>query len=491
MSDVRSRIPGVDALLASREGAALLERYGHARAVEALRDAVSDVRAGIGTAAAAGEMTEGHQDWADRAEDASLYVDRARLRLEAADIPSLRQVINATGVVLHTNLGRAPLADEAVEAMHRAARRYTNLEYDLEGGRRGSRYVHCVSLLCEITGAEDALVVNNAAAALILALNTVGQGLGVAVSRGELVEIGGGFRIPEMLERAGARLVEVGSTNRTRVSDYEAALTRGESGPENSGRRKTDGEASVSAILKVHRSNFRVTGFTEEATLEQLSELARGQGIPLIHDLGSGLMVDASDVGLPPEPRASESLAAGSDVVVVSGDKLLGGTQAGILVGRADLMERMRRNPLCRALRVDKVTLAGLEATLRLYRDPATVRSRVPTLAMLSADLGDLEARACGVAARLREAGVDCEPVATKGAVGGGTYPGVELDSWAVELPGAGADALADALRAGEPPVVGRIVDDRLRLDVRTVFGSQEDDLVRRVLECRGVGSGR
>jgi len=484
MSDPRSLIPGIDALLANAAGVALVEEYGHARTVHALRDAVDAVRAEIGTDAAVREG-EAAPDWAVHAGDPSTYTTRAQGQLEAADVPSLRPVINATGVVLHTNLGRAPLADEAVAAMRHAAGGYTNLEYDLEEGRRGSRYVHCASLLCELTGAEDALVVNNAAAALVLALNTVAQGLGVAVSRGELVEIGGGFRIPEVLERAGAHLVEVGSTNRTRAVDYEAALTAGEPHGAKQGRRATDGDAPASAILKVHRSNFRVTGFTEETGLDQLSELARACGIPLIHDLGSGLMIDAAELGLPEEARAAESLAAGSDVVVVSGDKLLGATQAGILLGRADLMERMRKNPLCRALRVDKVTLAGLEATLRLYRDPATVRSRVPTLAMLSAEVETLEERARGLVTRLREAGVECEAVEARGAVGGGTYPGVELESWAVELrSGPGAGALADALRNGAPPVIGRIVDDRLQLDVRTVFPGQQDDLARRVMEC-------
>ncbi len=473
MADPRSRIPGVDALLGAGESEELVDRFGRARTVTALRGAVEEVRRAV---------AEDPSGWEDRIDRVGEYVTRARATLEADEVPSLRHVLNATGVVLHTKLGRAPLAAEAVEAMRHAAGRYTNLEYDVERGRRGSRYVHCVSLLTELTGAEDALVVNNAAAALVLALNTLALHRGVAVSRGELVEIGGGFRIPEVIERAGARLVEVGSTNRTRARDYASALT-----------------PDVGAILKVHRSNFRITGFTEEATLAELAELGREHAVPVVHDLGSGLMVAASDLGLPDEPRPSESLASGSDIVVVSGDKLLGGTQAGILLGDAQLVERMRKNPLCRALRVDKVTLAGLEATLRLYRRPEAAVRSVPTLSMIATPPSQVEERARALCDRLHHAvrddetmQVDFAVVPTKGAVGGGTFPGVELPSWAVELRcSAGADAVGDALRAGNPPVVGRIVDDALRLDVRTVFVDQEDDLTRRVGEAlRSVSAG-
>jgi L-seryl-tRNA(Ser) seleniumtransferase len=298
--------------------------------------------------------------------------------------------VNATGVVLHTNLGRAPLAAAAVEAMVAAAQDYTNLEYDLERGERGSRYVHCASLLAELTGADAALVVNNAAAALVLALNTLARGRGVLVSRGELVEIGGGFRIPEMLERSGARLVEVGATNRTRMGDYERAFD----------------EEDVGTILKVHRSNFRITGFTEEATLAQLAELARARNVPLVHDLGSGLMLEAATLGLADEPLPHDSLAAGSDLVTFSGDKLLGGPQAGLVVGSADLVAQMRANPLCRALRVDKVTLAGLEATLRLYRDPEQAREEIPVLRMLAEEPAAVQTRAAAAAAALAALGV-------------------------------------------------------------------------------------
>lgn len=462
MSDPRSRIPSVDAILAAPDAAPLVERFGRSRVVEFVRAAVDSVREGF--SAGPGGTGPG----VDIAEPAT-YLDRARRLLEQDEVPSLRHVVNATGVVLHTNLGRAPLAEAAVRAMSEVAGRYTNLEFDLESGTRGSRYVHCVSLLTDLTGAEDALVVNNAAAALVLALNTFGQGRGVAVSRGELVEIGGGFRIPEMLERAGARLVEVGSTNRTRIADYAEAVEAG----------------GVSALLKVHRSNFRITGFTEEASIEELSDLSRGHGLPLVHDLGSGLMIGAGELGLPEEPRAVDSLRAGADVVVISGDKLMGATQAGVVLGRAEHVARMRKNPLCRALRVDKVTLAGLEATLRLYRDPVRVAESVPTLAMLSAASSTLEARARALAEALAGKGVDAQVIETAGAVGGGTYPGVALASWGVELRHpAGADALAAALRAGSVPVVGRIVEDGLRLDVRTVLPGQVETLVECVLEA-------
>ena len=465
MNDPRARIPSVDRLLEAPGLADLVPRYGRARVTEAIRGAVDEVRGRIADA-------PGGDGFSSRAADPDLYAELATAILLAEDVPSLRRVINATGVVLHTNLGRAPLSTAAVEAM-RAAAGYSNLELDLDEGVRGSRYVHCVDLLTSLTGAEDALVVNNAAAGLVLALNTVGRDRGVAVSRGELVEIGGGFRIPEVLERAGARLVEVGSTNRTRLADYEHAVLEGD----------------AQAILKVHRSNFRMSGFTEEAPIEQLASLARGRGLPLVHDLGSGLMIDAARLGLPDEPTPRRSVEAGADAVVVSGDKLMGGPQAGIVVGRAELIEAMRSNPLCRALRVDKVTLAGLEATLRAYRDPERTLAEIPTLRMLAETDARLSRRAEAIAARLGAegaGGVAVDVVETAGAVGGGTFPGVELPSRALSLRSDDVDRLARRLRAGDPPVVGRIVDDALLLDVRTVLPGEEDDLVRRVVEALG-----
>lgn len=463
--DPRRRILGVDALLLSEAFGPLLARFGRDPVTTAVRALVAEVRADATRATELGEALASEARWAE-------WVAR---RLEEQDVPSLRAVVNATGVILHTNLGRAPLAAAARDAMVRAAQGYSNLEFDLAEGRRGSRYVHCAELLEERTGAEAALVVNNAAAALVLALNTVARGRGVVVSRGELVEIGGGFRIPEIMERSGAHLVEVGSTNRTRVDDYAQALAR----------------EDVGAVLKVHRSNFRISGFTEEAELEALSGLCREAGVPLLYDLGSGLLADPKALGLPAEPRAPEALAAGADLVVVSGDKLLGGPQAGIVVGRADLVAGLRSNPLCRALRVDKVTLAGLEATLRLYRDPPRALAEIPTLRMLRYTADEVRARAGAVARALEDGGIEARAVPHGAAVGGGTYPDVEIPSWAVALrPGAGAEALAEALREGAPPVVGRIEDEELLLDLRTVDPAEDETLVRRIREASGAESG-
>lgn len=464
MTDPRRRIPGVDRLLASPECRPLLDAHPADRVSAHLRDAVAHVRE---------RVTLG--DVPETVEDASLYVDMAAEALLAEEAPSLRPVLNATGVVLHTNLGRAPLARSALDAAARVGAGYSNLEFDLESGRRGSRYVHSASLLRELTGAEDALVVNNCAAALVLAVNTLAAGREVAVSRGELVEIGGGFRIPEILDRAGAVLLEVGSTNRTRIDDYRKAL----------------GAGGACAILKVHRSNFRISGFTEEATLGELAELGRESGVPLVHDVGSGLLADPSLLGLPDEPRPALSLAGGADLVVFSGDKLLGGPQAGLVVGRSDLVARLRANPLCRALRVDKGTLAALEATLRLYRDPPRAVREIPALRMLATPVTELGERGTRLAERAREAGLRLEVVASVGAVGGGTYPGVELDSRALRLePGpGGADELAETLRRGDPPVVGRREEGALLLDLRTVDPADDETLLARLLEAVRLGT--
>ena len=462
MSDPRSAIPSVDRLLADARFVELVASHGHARVLEATREVVGHVREAV-----RGGIPE------TRLDDPGRYAAEVAASLAAADVPSLRPVVNATGVVLHTNLGRAPLADEAAAAMARAATVYSNLEYDLDEGARGSRYVHCVTLLTELTGAEDALVVNNAAAALVLTLNTLATGAGVVVSRGELVEIGGGFRIPDMIERAGTELVEVGSTNRTRLSDYREVL----------------GDGAVRAILKVHRSNFRITGFTEEASLADLAGLGDETSVPLVYDLGSGLLVEPGLLGLPGEPRPQEALREGAGLVVFSGDKLLGGPQAGVIVGRRDLVARLRANPLCRALRVDKTTLAGLEATLRLYRRPEQALDRIPVLRMLASKEGALRERAERLSADLAANGIASRVVPALGRVGGGTFPGVELASHAVALAPTAPAALADALRRGDPPVVARIVDDRLLLDVRTVLPGQEADVVRRVVEAWPAGS--
>lgn len=469
MSDPRSRIPGLDRLLLDEGASAFLTRFPRPRVADALRAAVESAREALA-----------RDEWPHDPADPSPYLDLAGRRLEAESRPSLRGVINATGVVLHTNLGRAPLAVEARVAMARAAEGYSNLEFDLDAGGRGSRYEHCRDLLRECTGAEDAVVVNNCAAALVVVVNALAAGRGVVVSRGELVEIGGGFRIPEMLTRAGATLLEVGSTNRTRLRDYRAAFEEG---------------VEVGAILKVHRSNFRIRGFTESVEIEALATLAAERGVPLVHDVGSGLLVEPATLGLPDEPTAARSLARGAGLAVFSGDKLLGGPQAGVVVGRSDLVERVRRNPLCRAMRVDKATLAALEATLRLYRDPDTVRDRVPVLRMLTRSAGELEGAAESLAGRLRLLpGIGAVSVeGSVGRVGGGTFPDHELPARVVRLAPAagGVDALAARLRAGAPPVVARVENGALLLDPRTVGLDEVDELVSAVGKALdGAGQG-
>ncbi|HEV8215710.1 MAG TPA: L-seryl-tRNA(Sec) selenium transferase, partial [Gemmatimonadaceae bacterium] len=383
-NDARRRLPSVTSLLESGDVQALLEQAPRAVVVDAIRRTIDAAR----LEPASAPSTE--QDWA-----------RAVSNAVAQSItPSLRRVINATGVVLHTNLGRAPLAPAAVDAIVRVAQGFSNLEYDLAQGARGSRYVHCTDLLRELTGAEDALVVNNGAAALVLVLNTVADGRDAIVSRGELVEIGGSFRIPDMMRKSGARLVEVGTTNRTHSDDYERAIG-----------------AETGAMLKVHRSNFALSGFVADASIAALAALGTPRGIPVIHDLGSGLLLSLAEYGLAGEPTAREALRAGASIVTMSGDKLLGGPQAGIILGSRALLEGVRKNPLTRSYRVDKLTLAALEATLALYRDPARAIREIPVLAQLTETVAVLRDRAERLRATIGAAGL--EVVETKASVGG------------------------------------------------------------------------
>jgi L-seryl-tRNA(Ser) seleniumtransferase len=459
VTDPRRRIPGVDVLMQSDAFRSVLDRYGRARTVRAIREVTEALRSALGPGRPGSAVDP------DRLEDPGWFARRVQEALERADRSPMAELLNATGVVLHTNLGRAPLAAAARRAVAEAAG-YLALELDLDTGRRGSRHDHCTELLRELTGAEAALVVNNNAAAVVLALNTLALGRPAVISRGELVEIGGSFRVPEIMARSGASMREVGATNRTHARDYREALAEG-----------------AALLLKVHRSNFRVEGFTAEVEAPELAELARESAVPFMHDLGSGALLDLSDLGLPPEPTAGAAVADGADVVTMSGDKLLGGPQAGIVLGRRDLVERMRDNPLCRAFRPDKLTLAALEATLRLYRDPDEALREIPTLRMLALDADTLRDRAEALAARLREAGVDAGTVPVAAAVGGGAYPGVELPGTAVVVPSRdGADALARRLRTGAPGVVGRIHDERVVLDPRTVPPEREADLVRAVV---------
>jgi L-seryl-tRNA(Ser) seleniumtransferase len=377
--------------------------------------------------------------------------DRLRQELAAVRAPSFRRVLNATGVIVHTNLGRAPLAPEALARVQDAARGYSNLELDLDDGERGSRQDHLAALLRRLTGAEAALVVNNNAAAVLLALAALAEGREVVVSRGELLEIGDGFRIPEVLARSGARLVEIGTTNRTRAADYERAI-----GPE------------TALVLRVHQSNFRVVGFTELPRLAEVAAVAHRHDLPLVDDLGSGALGE-----IPGEPSARESLAAGADLVCFSGDKLLGGPQAGIVAGRADLVERLRRHPLQRAMRVDKLTLAALEGTLQLHLEAP---ARIPVLRMLGEDAGVVRARA------ERLAGLTGGTVEeTVARVGGGALPLAELPSFACALD----ESLAAPLRAGEPPVVGIVRDGKLLLDCRTLADDELDEVARAVASAQ------
>jgi L-seryl-tRNA(Ser) seleniumtransferase len=361
----------------------------------------------------------------------------------------LRPVINASGVIVHTNLGRAPLADAAAEAVASVARGYSNLEYDLEAGARGSRHAHVESLLCELTGAEAAIAVNNCAAAVLLATAAVAGGREVVVSRGQLVEIGGSFRIPDVVAQSGARLVEVGTTNRTRLADYAGAIG-----------------ADTGAVMRAHQSNFRTVGFVEEPTIEELCTL----GVPVIDDVGSGALAEGVPE-LADEPGVRHSVAAGSAVVCFSGDKLLGGPQAGLMVGTRDAIERCRKHPLARAVRIDKLSLAALAATLRLYRDPAAALREVPVLRMLVAGEEELARRADAICARLASGGVEARVIRAPARVGGGALPLLELEGpvCAVDPAPLALDELARRLRAGDPPVVGRARDGWLILDPRTL----------------------
>jgi L-seryl-tRNA(Ser) seleniumtransferase len=398
--------------------------------------------------------------------------DQPRLFARAAELvtelgaPSLRRVINATGVIVHTNLGRAPLPAAARQALLDTAEGYTNLELDLERGARGSRHDHVQALLCDLTGAEAGLVVNNGAAAVLLAVAALaGPGNSVIVSRGQLVEIGGGFRIPEVIRQSGARLVEVGTTNRTRLSDYRRAIESADLGP--------------AAILRVHQSNFRTLGFVEDVPVSELV----GLGIPVIDDVGSGALGGAEFGGaMGDEPSISDSVAAGASLVCCSGDKLLGGPQAGLLVGSESAVSLARRHPLARAMRIDKLSLAALEATLSLYREPERAKREIPVLAMLEAAGPELSDRALALAERI---GPAADVVPCSGRVGGGALPLLELEGFAVALAGDPV-ALADRLRAGEPPVICRVHEGRALLDVRTVDDSELEALagaVRTALE--------
>lgn len=458
----------MDRLLDEARSEGWMERWGRGRVKDVLRRVLEESRRALDPAASGDDHGGGEGLSATEAPQESAILAEAASRLAAAEDPSLRSVINGTGVVLHTNLGRAPLGEGVLEAVVEVSGSYSNLEYDLETGDRGSRHLHCVELLSELTGAEASLVVNNNAAAVSLAVNSLAAGREVVVSRGELVEIGGSFRLPDVVSASGARLVEVGTTNRTRLSDYAEAC-----GPE------------TGALLKVHPSNYRLEGFTEQVTLDSLVELGEERELPVIHDLGSGLLRPSWLEGFPREPSPAESLEAGVDVVTWSGDKLLGGPQAGILNGRRSVMEDMRRNPLLRTLRVDKMALAALEATLRLYMSGERAREEIPALRMLTEPAESVEGRARRAAEALRlPRGWGVRVTSLDSVVGGGAYPGFEIPSAGWTVTGAAGHRVADACRIAEPPLVGTVRDGRFRVDFRTVTPGREEAVARILREA-------
>ena len=438
-------LPSVDRLLTHAVLAEAIARCGRENVTAAARDALAEARQRIATGKAAPGL--------------DALADAIAATVTARYAPSLHTVINATGVILHTNLGRALLSAAAQQAAVRAAAGYTNLEYDLESGERGSRHTHLEALLRQVTGAEAGLVVNNNAAAVMLGLNAFALGKAVIVSRGEAVEIGGGFRVPEILRESGAKLVEVGTTNRTYLADFEAAVT-----PE------------TALYLRVHPSNFRVSGFTHEPTLAEMAASAKGRGILLLHDIGSGCLLETRAFGLAHEPTPQESIAAGSDLVFFSGDKLLGGPQAGIIVGKAALVQKLKKHPLVRAMRIDKMTLAALQATL-LHYATGEAASQIPVWRMISAARKDLSTRARRWAKAI---GGGASVIRSESTIGGGSLPTETLPSPVVAIGGTGAalESLAKRLRQGATPVVARIERERLVLDPRTVLPEQDDALL-------------
>ncbi len=454
-------LAAVDEVLREPAVEILFESYPRDLVADAVRAVLDRLRREIleeGRRVEAGELTAAHlAPWVEAL-------------LRRATTPSLRRVVNATGIVVHTNLGRSVLPDEAVAAVAAAASGCSDLEYSLARGERASRQDHVHDVLCTLTGAEDALAVNNNAAAVLLALAATARGGEVLVARGQLVEIGDGFRIPDILRESGAELVEVGTTNRTYLRDFEQAWTE-----------------RSRAVLRVHTSNYRIVGFTAEPSIGELAALAHARGAVLVDDLGSGALAELELFG--EEPAVRESLAAGADVVTFSGDKMLGGPQAGIAVGRAATVGAMRRHPLARALRIDKLDIAALDAVLRLYLDPRRAVERVPTLAALTAPLDEVERRAAALAEGLNAlGGVTAEVVPSVARAGAGALPVAEVPSAAaaVTVPGLDAEELAGRLRRGEPAVVGRVHDERLHLDARTLRDDELDDVaaaVRRALE--------
>ena len=461
---LHSKVPSVDAILRLEPSIVLIEQFGRALVTDAVRTVVADIRS---------QISELGEEALPLLEQASI-IEQLNLFLGRATEPSLRAVYNLTGTVLHTNLGRAVLAEEAIDAMVKVAKGASNLEYEIDSGKRGDRDSHLDELLCKLTGEEAATVVNNNAAAVLLVLNTLAQRKEVPVSRGELIEIGGAFRIPDIMKRAGCKLVEIGTTNRTHLKDYAEAIS-----------------SKTACLMKVHTSNYTVQGFTKEVTAQEMSALARDRNVPLIEDLGSGTLIDLSQFGLPHEPTAQEAIISGVDVVTFSGDKLLGGPQAGLIVGRKDLIAKIKKNPMKRAMRLDKVTIAALAATLQLYLDPDSLTQRVPTIRMLARAVDDIQTVAEQVQSSLSAAvgdGFQVSIIDCQSQIGSGSLPVERLPSKALAIgtskgkPGGKLQKLADAFRALPTPVIGRIQDDAFLLDLRCLedvsgFTAQLGDL--------------
>jgi L-seryl-tRNA(Ser) seleniumtransferase len=442
-------LPSVDRLLAEAE--AEVATHGRALTTEALRDVLAGARARL-LADGDGAVAPGPAE----------LIGQASARLAAITAPSLRPVINATGVILHTNLGRAPLSEAAIAHAQAVARGFSTLEYDLQAGERGSRADHAEALLTRVTGAEAGLVVNNNAAAVLLILSALARDRAVLISRGQLVEIGGGFRVPDVLRESGARLVEVGTTNRTHQRDYQAAL-----------------DESVALILRAHHSNFKMVGFTSEPSLAELCSLGR----PVADDLGSGALLDTAGFGLAHEPMVQESVAAGAAVVAFSGDKLLGGPQAGLIVGQREYVERLKRHPLARAVRADKLCLAALTITLLHYARHEAVH-KIPVWRMIALPVVVIEQRAQAWAARVAESGIETAVVDGESTVGGGSLPGETLPTRLLALRVPSPDALAARLRAQNPPIVTRVANGQVLLDPRTVGANEETALLRGIAQA-------
>ena len=457
--DMLRAIPKVDELL----GMEPLQALAGQMPAPALREAVREELEALRRRILAGDI-----DHIPNREDLCAAVCR---RAREASLPSLRGVVNGTGVTLHTNLGRACLSRRAVEAVVAVAGGYSTLEYDVDAGRRGSRHSHVEALLCAVTGAEGAMVVNNNAAAVLLILSALGKGGEVITSRGELVEIGGSFRVPDIMVQCGCALREVGTTNKTHLSDYERAIT-----PE------------TRALLKVHTSNYKIMGFTESVPLAELVALGRERGLPVIEDLGSGSLVDLEQFGIHGEPTVQQSVQAGVDIISFSGDKLLGGPQAGIIIGRKDYIETLKKHPLARALRVDKMTLAALRETLYAYTDPAMAVREIPTLAMLAVPEHVLREKAELLCRALADRGVTARTVPAQDQVGGGSVPTQLLPAWAVAIdPGRlTVDGLEAALRRRERPIIGRITHEQYLLDTRTLWESDFDYIAEAAAEVIG-----